>query len=193
LVIEFIELLKLINASKYSSIANSHSTVHCSTHYGISLGWLCLHRLSPGNGDQRHRFPSFPVPRLRYSLGCAYLTTQLDVARLQSPNKVCSSRPYGSRTYFLTVDDFRPYCSAPVASKTRPRAFFLRLLTADYSIRRCVATLPPVGTPPSSTSPPGDLSQIRTVSELKFTLGLTVGRPDIVGVKPRLGAKTRLL
>jgi hypothetical protein len=153
---------------------------------------LCLHRLSPGNGDQRRRFLSFRVPRLRYSLGGAYLTSQLGVARLQSPSKSCSLRSYGSRTVFpnrwLQTILLCPCGFLDKAQDLLSETFNHWLL--DSALR-------------SNASINGDssvshgsarwLSQIRTVSELKFMLWLTVSRPGIVGVEPRLGPKTRFL
>jgi hypothetical protein len=80
------------------------------------LSLLCLHQLSPGNSSQ-HRFLSFCVLWLRSLLDCAYLTTQLGVAWLQSSIKGYSSRHYNSRTD----------CTAlPMASSPGPRTSCLQ-------------------------------------------------------------------
>jgi hypothetical protein len=78
LVIGFIGLLKLVTTINYSAIADSQ-TLKSPQHTLSLLSLPCLHRLSPGNGSQRHRFLSFRVPRLRSSLAGAYLRTQFTV------------------------------------------------------------------------------------------------------------------
>jgi hypothetical protein len=72
-VIEFIELLLDVGTSNYSAIANSHFTIHCSTHLSLP-SMLCLHQSLSGDGFKRRIFPFLWVPGLSLYLGFQFLT-----------------------------------------------------------------------------------------------------------------------
>jgi hypothetical protein len=94
----------------------------------------CLCWLLPGNGTQRRRFLSFPIPWLRSSLAGASFLTELGVIWLQLSNKGYSS--HRSRT--AVSKTVRPTWPLP-----RPRTFFLRLadlLGCGQCILSCIGS-----------------------------------------------------